>query len=234
MLIQKTYVLAAASLFCFAAAAQEGPRGHWTGTVDGPNNQTMTIELDFDKTAKGWIGSLSIPEQKLSGLPLESVDFDDGKLKFVLMNTGGNSPGFTGKLAADGKTITGEMTQSGGTIPLTLKRTGEAKVELPKSSPAVSKELTGKWEGTLQVGEGLRLVLNIENKESGAVATLISVDQGGGKIPVSAIEEKDGKVSLKVTMVNGGYQGQMDKEGTTLSGEWTQNGNTAPLVFSKK
>lgn len=234
MLIHRACFLTAVSLSCFAATAQDDARGHWIGKLQGPNNQTITMELDFDKTAKGWIGSLSIPEQKLIGLILESVDFQAGKLNFVLMKAGDKPPGFTGKLSADGKAITGEMTQGGATLPLTLKRTGEAKVELPKTSPVVPKELTGKWEGTLEAGMSLRLVLNIENKETGAVATLVSVDQGGAKIPVARIDHIDGKVALQVTMVNGGYEGKLNKEGTTLTGDWTQNGNTLPLVFSKK
>ena len=234
-MFQRLCFLATASLICFAAMAQEDARGHWTGKLEGPNNQTITMELDFDKAAKGWIGSLSIPEQKLAGLSLESVDFQGGKLNFVLMKAGDKSPGFTGKLSADGNSITGEMSQGGGvTLPLTLKRNGEAKVELPKSSPAVPKELTGKWEGTLEAGMSLRLVLNIENNETGAIATLVSVDQGGAKIPVANIEHKDGKLTLKVTMVNGGYEGKLNKEGTTLTGDWSQNGNTLPLVFSRK
>ena len=234
MLMQKANLLAIASLFCFTVTAQDDARGHWTGKLEGPNNQAITMELDFDKVAKGWIGSLSIPEQKLTGLSLESVNFQAGSLSFVLMKAGDKPPGFTGKLSADGKSITGEMTQGGATVPLTLKRNGEAKVALPQSSPAVPKELTGKWEGTLEAGMSLRLILTIENNETGAVAALVSVDQGGAKIPVASIEHKDGKVSLKVTMVNGGYEGKLNKEGTTLTGDWSQNGNTLPLVFSKK
>ena len=105
MLIHTACFLTAVRLFCFDAT-QDDARGHWTGKLECPNNHTM--ELDFDETDKGWIGSLSIPEQKLTGLSLESSDFQAGKLNFVLMKAGDKPPGFSGKLSADGKAISGE------------------------------------------------------------------------------------------------------------------------------
>jgi hypothetical protein len=40
--------------------AQDGPRGHWSGSVTLPNG-TLAMEVDLDKGANGWIGSMSIP-----------------------------------------------------------------------------------------------------------------------------------------------------------------------------
>ena len=56
MLIHTACFLTTVRLFCFAAT-QDDARGHWTGKLEGPNNHTITMELDFDETAKGWIGS---------------------------------------------------------------------------------------------------------------------------------------------------------------------------------
>jgi len=46
-----------------------------------------------------------------------------------------------------------------------MTRTGEAKVEVPKASPAVTAEFLGTWEGAIQ--PGLRVVLTISNGKDG-------------------------------------------------------------------
>ena len=212
--------------------AQDGGRGHWEGAIELPN-RTMDIKLDIDKTDKGWIGSMVNTQQNGSGLPLEAVNCADGKLTFRIMR-GGDSPTFVGALSADGKMIDGEVTASGNVLPLKLKKTGEPKVEVAKPSPAIAKELTGKWEGALEVGQSLRLVLTLSNADGGTTGSLVSVDQGNAEFPVTDIEGKEGKLSLKAKAVGGSYQGQLNKEGTEISGEWSQGGNTLPLTFKKK
>lgn len=204
------------------------------GNWKTPNGGALNFEVDLDKTAKGWIGSITIPEQGVSGLALQAVTFEDGTITFGLLKSGDNPPVVKGQLSDDGKSIVGNFMQAGRSIPITLKRTGEAKVAVPKASPAVSKELIGKWEGTLEAGQSLRLALNIANNKDGSLATLTSIDQGNVEIPVSSVEQKDGKVLVKIPMINGGFEGKLNKEATSLTGEWIQNGTNSPLTFTKK
>jgi hypothetical protein len=210
--------------------AQDGPRGHWSGSVELPN-QAMAMEVDLDKGANGWIGSLSIPAQNATGIPLDAITFANGKCAFHLKGAPGD-PTFTGTLSADGKTMTGDFTQGPGSFPFKFSRTGDPKVEEPKASPAVAKDFLGTWEGMLE-GPGLHLVLKMSNEASGARAVLISVDQGGGEIPVSAIAQKDSKLTLEVKMVGGQYEAEINKEGSELSGTWTQGGKGLPLKLKK-
>jgi hypothetical protein len=210
--------------------AQDGPRGHWSGSVEVPNH-TLAMEVDLDKRANGWIGSISIPAQNVSGVPLEGITSANGKCTFHIKGAPGD-PTFTGTLSADGKTMTGDFTQGPGNFPFKFSRSGDPKVEEAKSSPAVAKEFLGTWEGTLE-GPGLRLVLKMSNDGGEAKAVLISVDQGGTEIPVSAIDQKDSKLTLMVKMVGGQYQAEINKEGSELSGTWTQGGNGLPLKLKK-
>src|SRR5215467_7698302 len=173
--------------------AQDGPRGHWSGSLTLPN-QTLAMEVDLDKGPNGWIGSISIPAQNASGIPLNAITFANGKCTFHIKGAPGD-PTFTGTLSADGKTMAGDFTQGPGTFPFKFSRSGDPKVEEAKSSPAVAKDFLGTWEGTLE-GPGLRLVLKMSNDASGAKALLISVDQGGTEIPVSTIDQKDSKLML--------------------------------------
>src|SRR6266496_4157814 len=96
-------LLAAAVSTC----AQDGPRGHWTGSLGSPQAH-LTVEIDLDKTAGGWTGSMSIPAQGSSGIQLEAITFADGKCTFHIKGAAG-APGFAGTLSADGKTLEGEF-----------------------------------------------------------------------------------------------------------------------------
>ena len=225
-------ILLGALLITGALWAQDSPRGHWTGSIDLPD-QSLAMEIDLDKDATGWIGSVAIPAQNASGIPLEAIGFTDGKCTFRIKGAPGQ-PTFTGTLSADGKTLSGEFTQGGGSFPAKLSRTGDAKIEKAAKSPAVAKEFLGTWEGTLDAGQPLRLVLKMTNDESGASAVLVSVDQGGAEIPVTAIEQKDTKLTLTVKMLGGGYHGEINKDGTELNGTWTQGGMDLPLKLKRK
>ena len=211
--------------------AQEGPRGHWAGSIDIPG-QSLAFEVDLDKTAKGWIGSASIPLMNATGIPLDSIAQADGKWTFEI-KVGAGNPTFAGTLSDDSQSMTGTLTQRGMVAPFTLKRTGDPKVEVPKTSPAVAKEFTGTWEGTLDAGQRLRLILKISNGDSGAAGVFTSPDQGNAQIPVSGIEQKGTTLTLHVNAVGGGFTGEMNKESTEINGTWTQVGMSFPLVLKK-
>jgi hypothetical protein len=212
--------------------AQDGARGHWSGSVELPN-RSLAMEVDLDKGANGWVGSISIPAQNASGIPLDAITVTDKKCTFRIKGAPGD-PTFTGTVSADGKTMTGDLTQGPGSFPFKFSRTGDPKIEEAKASPAVAKEFIGTWEGTLQGGQqALRLVLKISNEAAGGKAVLISLDQGGVEIPVSEIEQKDAKLTLTVKTVGGKYEGEINKEGSELNGTWAQGGGSAPLKFKK-
>jgi hypothetical protein len=192
----------------------------------------MVMEVDLDQTANGWIGSITIPARGSSGLPLDGITFADGKVSFHLPG-GPESAGFTGTLSADGKTLEGEFSAGPQSLPLKLARTGEARVELPKPSPAVAPEFVGSWEGTIDFGTPLRIVLSIANGKDGAEARAVSLDQGNAQIRVSAVSQKGTKLTLDVKTVGGGYEGEMNKEGTEINGTWTQQGLTTRLLLMK-
>jgi hypothetical protein len=230
--IRTNRILLAVLLGTSALTAQERPRGHWSGNINIPD-QALAVEVDLDKPAKDWVGSISIPAQNATGIPLEAVAVTNGKVTFRIQGAPGE-PTFIGALSADGKTLSGDFSQAGGSFPFQLSRTGEAKVEEIKRSPAVAKQFLGTWEGTLEVGQSLRLILKVTNDESGAHAVLVSVDQGGAQIPVATVEQKDATLTLSIKAVGGGYRGDINKEGTELTGAWTQAGNDLPLKFKKK
>jgi hypothetical protein len=217
--------------FVAALSAQGDMRGHWSGAVE-THDGSMAMEVDLDKTASGWIGSITIPARGTSGLPLDGITFAEGKGSFHL--PGGPEPvGFTGILSADGKALEGTFAAGPQSLPLRLTRTGDAKVELPKPSPAVAPEFVGSWEGTINFGTPLRIVLTISNGKDGAEARAVSLDQGNAQIPVNAVTQKDAKLTLDVKAASGSYEGEINKEGTEINGTWTQRGLSTALLLKK-
>ena len=218
------------SVTAFAQAAQ-APSGHWEGAIQIPG-QELKIEIDLQKSADKWEGTIAIPAQNLKGFPLSGISMKADAISFAMKGVPGD-PVFKGTLSKDSKTISGDFSQGGGTIPFAVTRTGEAKIDpVPKSTP-VTKDLEGSWEGSLDVdGKTLRLVLKLANQPNGpATATLVSVDQGGAEIPAAAVVQTGSQLKVLVPVIVGNYEGEL-KDGV-LTGKWTQGPRTWPLVFKR-
>ena len=219
---------------CGDAVARQSapaPSGHWVGTLEA--GASLAVEVDLARQgAEGWRGTFSVPAQGQKGIPLADLVVKNTSVEFAIKG-GMSDPRFKGDLSADGKTITGTFSQGGGSLPLTLTWKGEPQFEAPVKNAAVSKALLGTWEGTLDVkGTMLRLVLTLTNGPDGASGKLVSVDQNNFEIPVSKITEEGSRVKLAITMVSGGFEGDV-KDGE-LAGTWTQGPLSLPLVFKRR
>jgi Peptidase family M23 len=93
----------------------------------------------------------------------------------------------------------------------------------------------GTWQGTLVAGPSqLRLVLNISKTADGIyLGTLISVDQGGARIPIDRIDVTGDTVHLELKAVGGTFEGSMNADRSQLKGTWTQLNRPSPLEFTR-
>ena len=192
------------------------PSGHREGALQVPG-QELKIEIDLAGSGEKWEGTIAIPAQSLKGFPLSAITVEGDKVSFALNGIPG-SPQFKGTVSKDGKSLSGEFTQGGGTLPFAVGRTGEAKIEpLPKSTP-ITKDLEGSWEGSLDVnGKTLRLLLKLSNRpDGGATGTLVSVDQGGAEAPVAAVVQTGSHLKVLIPAIIGTYEG--DLKGGQLTG----------------
>jgi hypothetical protein len=207
------------------------PSGHWVGTLEA--GQSIAVEIDLARQgADAWRGTISIPAQGQKGLPLSDLIVKNTSVEFAIKG-GMGAPAFKGELSADGKTIAGTFSQGGGSLPLTLSWKGEPQFEAVQKNPAVSKAVLGTWDATLDVkGTPLRLALTLTNGPDGAVGTLVSVDQNNFEAPVSKITEEGSRLKLAITMVSGGFEGDV-KDGE-IAGTWTQGPLSLPLVFKRR
>ena len=120
----------------------------------------------------------------------------------------------------------------GEVIPL---RVVFEKVELAKTSLAVSAELEGDWEGAIETkGGGIRAVVHFKNQPDQTVkATLDSPDQGAMGLLLSDVVQKGSSIEFQLRMAKGAYKGELNKEATQITGQWTQGGAPAPLNLKK-
>lgn len=213
------------------AQSSTSASGHWEGTIEVPG-QPLAISVELSTTAGGaWNGVISIPGQHVSAFPLSDITVKDAEVSFAMKGVPGD-PIFTGKVAGDPRTISGQMTQGGMSIPFTLAWKGEPKIEAPPKSTKVTGDFEGAWEGTLSVGGSqLRLVVKLANEGEAARGTMVSVDQGGGEIPITQITQADSKLTLVIGPIGGRYEGEL-KAGQ-IEGTWTQASQSFPLLFKR-
>jgi len=216
----------------WAQGAQPG-LGHWTGTLNLPTGE-LALEFDLAKAADGTlIGAMSQPAQNIRGLPLSKVVIKDQAVSFDLPGASGAS--FSGTVSADGMTLSGNVGNAQGSLPVTFMRTGEAKIAPPPVSPPISKTLEGTWSGTLDaLGRQLRLVVTLANQpdQKSSTGTFKSVDEGGIVLPL-AIEQHDADVKLDSPATGVSFKGTLDAGANTLTGTFSQGPISLPLTLKR-
>ena len=211
---------------------QVGPdvTGHWEGLIHAPE-MAVAFEVDFARDRKGvLVGTINLPAERIRRLPLTKVAVSGSSITFQARS---DQP-LTGVVAADGKTITGDMSAMGGTAPFTLTRTGEAQIDTPKRQAPVGKALEGNWNGSLAARMGaMRLVLSIANDEDGATARVVNLDQGSLEIPASTITMSGSTVTLEFASIGASYAGTLSPNGSELAGTFSEARGSVPLTFSR-
>jgi uncharacterized protein len=210
--------------------ATKGVEGSWEGELLVAPQISLRITLDVAKAKDGTLsGTWGSPDQGAKGLPLESLSYADGTLKFSAKTA---KASYTGKLNDSGTEIAGEWAQGGKAFALNLKRADPSKVAVMP----IPAELDGIWEGKLEVNGGitLRLALTVEKGKDGArKATLASPDQGANDIPVSSIGLKDNVLTFESKVIGAKFTGRKNEKGTSFEGEFDQLGAKMPLKLTK-
>ena len=105
--------------------------------------EDFPIVVDLTKNQKGeWIGTFGMPEIGVNGFPLANLVVGQSSVSFTVPDLPKPTPAFDAKLSPDGKTLSGTLTTGPDKSPVSLKRTGEAKVALP-SLPAWTNFMKG-------------------------------------------------------------------------------------------
>jgi hypothetical protein len=96
-----------------------------------------------------------------------------------------------------------------------------------------AKGLEGSWQGTLDAGEKLRLVLTVSKSNDGAYSGKIdSLDQGAS-IPIEVITVEGDSVRLELKTVDAVFEGKLNPDRSELIGKFSQGGAVLPLTFKR-
>ena len=92
--------------------------GDWEGSLDA-GGQTLQVVLHITTYEDGMSAKLDSPNQNIKGAPVSTIQRDGTKLKFEMKQFAGT---FEGTIDKDLKTIKGDWSQGGGSLPLVLKK----------------------------------------------------------------------------------------------------------------
>ncbi|MEO5961699.1 MAG: hypothetical protein ABIR80_21505 [Opitutaceae bacterium] len=223
----------------FAADAAKTMAGYWAGTITTPRGD-LPLSVEFVSAGDGkWKGTIDCPKQGVRGFGFDTTKVSGVAVDFTLPGLPGD-PSFTGQLAADGASIAGEFSQGGGTMPFRLERTVKPASQPDENAvPAKGepgKGFAGQWRGSIKPAPGieLRLQANLQADADGKLnGHLLSLDQGGGPLPIETLTEKDGAVQFDLPRIRGGFDGKLNADGSEIAGEWTQGGRSTPLVLKR-
>ena len=222
--------LSAALLLASPAFAQavQGLDGRWEGPMELGNGVKLTGVFRITTKDGKTTVLMDSPEQGAKDIPA-TVKREGDTVTFSVP-TGGLT--YTAKLSADGKTMSGNMSQGAGSIPVTMAQK-PAGAATAITTPAV-QGLDGRWEGTMATpGGDLLVALRIATAAGKTTTFLDSITQNANDIP--ALTTRAGQeVTVDVPGVGGKYTGTLSADGKTIDGFWDQNGATLDLKVTRK
>ena len=176
-------------------------------------------------------GTITVPAQNVKSLPLSAIVVRDDTVSFVMKGIPGD-PTFKGRVTNAPRTLSGEFTQAGATLPFAVTWKGPAKFEAPPKGTRIGAEFEGTWQGTLDAnGTTLRLLFRLANEDDAATGMLVSLDQGSVEIPITRILQEGAGLELLVAALGASYEGEL-KDGQ-IAGTWTQGQAALPLILKR-
>jgi pimeloyl-ACP methyl ester carboxylesterase len=207
-------VLAASTVL--AARAQD-ITGDWQGTLKPAPGAELHLILHISKAGDGSLkASLDSVDQSANGIPVSTIAFQNSKLTFTSDPIHGK---YEGKMNTGGSMIEGTWTQI---TPMPLSWVRAVK----------PSDLDGAWEGVLDVGLKLRLILHLTTTKEGLGATLDSPDRGASGI--AAVAKRDGnKFSFEIVTRGAKFEGTIAKDNSAIEGTFSQGGGQFPLTLKR-
>ena len=92
-------------------------------------------------------------------------------------------------------------------------------------------DIGGDWQGTLEAGKSLRLILKIAKTDKGWGSKMYSIDQTPQPFPASSTTLDGQTVKFTVDLIGGSYEGTLSADGNSIAGKWTQGGTPLPLTL---
>jgi len=97
-----------------------------------------------------------------------------------------------------------------------------------------AQNLAGNWQGTLQAGKDVRLVLVVSSANPGAPsAVMYLIDQSPQGIPASSFAVRGSTVLMTVDRLGLKFEGTLSADANTIAGTFAQNGKPLSLTLTR-
>lgn len=101
------------------------------------------------------------------------------------------------------------------------------------SNMAYGQQISGTWQGTVDTGQKLRIIAEIDKAADGTLSGKVyNIDQTPHPAPITKIAFANPKLTFTVDAYNASYEGTLATDGKTITGTMTQ-GTAKPLVFER-
>jgi bla regulator protein blaR1 len=97
---------------------------------------------------------------------------------------------------------------------------------------AQPQNVAGQWQGVLQAGKDLRIVVVITSTD-GLKATMYSIDQTPQGIPANTITMQGSTLRMSFAGIGVRYEGAVSADGNTVTGTFTQGTNPLPMTLAR-
>lgn len=214
--MKQTFFIAALVTAANLGAQAQEIVGDWQGTLKvGPAELHLLLHVSKNNhgTLKATLDSL---DQGANGIPISTIFLKDARLTFTSDAIHGS---YEGKVNAGATSIDGTWTQ-GQSLPLSFTRAVKPS------------DIDGAWEGTLDVGQKLRLVLHLTTTRDGLGASLDSPDQGAGGMAATA-RRNGSSLTVELAGIGAKYQATIATDLSAMDGTFAQNGASFPLTLKR-
>jgi len=93
-----------------------------------------------------------------------------------------------------------------------------------------AQSIAGNWQGTLQAGRPLRIVIRIATGDAGSLSAIMySIDQGGQPVATNAVSLQGTTFKFSIPAIGASYEGKLSADGGAITGTFTQAGTPVPL-----
>jgi hypothetical protein len=161
-----------------SAAQTHDAVGRWEGSIEAPG-EPLVVKVDLEQADGAWSGTIDIPAQGASDLPLSDVTVDGATVQFTIAGVPGD-PTFEGTLADS--EISGEFTQGPARLPFRLGREA-VEVEAP-ARPQEPKPPFPYDEEEVEYRNG-----NVR------IAGTLTLPPGEGKVPAALLISGSGALN---------------------------------------
>jgi hypothetical protein len=208
-----------------AAADAQVAAGDWQGTLHvGPAE--LRLVMHVARSDKGELTvTIDSPDQGAKGIQTTAVSLVDGAFKFDVPTISG---AYAATLNAAGSAMSGTWSQAGNALPLDFAK----GAPVPERTRVVKgSDIDGDWTGA--IAGALDVIIHIVTYEDGLAATMDVPAQGASGLPMTAITRAGSSLQLELKQIAASFAGTLNAELSTVTGDWSQLGNSVPLVLQR-